>query len=37
MAEAALFSAYFVVSVGVMAVRGLGEIRQREMVGDGVR
>jgi len=37
MAEAALFSAYFVVSVGVMVIRGLGEIRQREMVGDRVR
>ncbi|MDY6847068.1 MAG: hypothetical protein SVP52_08025, partial [Chloroflexota bacterium] len=36
MAEAALFSAYFVISVGVMTVRGLGEIRRREMVGDGV-
>lgn len=30
MAEAALFSAYFVISVGVMVVRGLGEIRGRE-------
>ena len=37
LAEAALFSAYFVISVGVMTVRGLGEIRRREMVGDGVR
>jgi O-antigen/teichoic acid export membrane protein len=31
MAEASLFSAYFVVSVGVMVVRGLGEVREREM------
>jgi len=30
MAEAALFSAYFVVSVGVMVIKGLGEIRERE-------
>ena len=31
MAEAALFSAYFVVSVGVMVIKGLGEIREREI------
>jgi O-antigen/teichoic acid export membrane protein len=30
MAEAALFSAYFVVSVGMMTIRGLGEIKERE-------
>ena len=30
MAEAALFSGYFVVSVGLMVIRGLGEIRARE-------
>ncbi|MDT8382696.1 MAG: oligosaccharide flippase family protein [Brevefilum sp.] len=36
MAEAALFSAYFVVSVGVMVARGLGEIRAREMGGEKV-
>lgn len=30
MAEAALFSGYFVVSVGMMTIRGLGEIRERE-------
>ena len=33
MAEAALFSAYFVVSVGLMVIRGLGEIRNREYYG----
>jgi O-antigen/teichoic acid export membrane protein len=30
MAEAALFSGYFVVSVGMMTIRGLGEIKERE-------
>ncbi len=30
LAEAALFSAYFVVSVGVLVLHGLGEIRRRE-------
>jgi O-antigen/teichoic acid export membrane protein len=30
MAEAALFSAYFVVSVGLMVIRGVGEIRDKE-------
>lgn len=34
LAEAALFSAYFVVSVTVMVVRGLGEIRDREKFGE---
>ncbi len=34
MAEAALFSGYFVVSVGVMVIRGVGEIRTRSGFGE---
>ena len=32
LAEAALFSAYFVVSVGILTIKGLAEIRQREAI-----
>ncbi len=35
LAEAALFSAYFLVTVGVLVLHGLGEIRKRQCVGAG--